>query len=123
MKIPKTDLEKRWTKGQGPGGQNRNKLETCCVLTHKPTGIQAVGDERTRRQSFSTAYEGLVKKILSYRQDIQARKRKDRRDAAIRDQKRVRTYDYSRGVVIDHRTGNTASLKDVLGKGKLDLLR
>jgi protein subunit release factor A len=52
-----------------------------------------------------------------------ARQRKARRDYAIRNEERVRTYDYSRNLVTDHRTGKTAPIKEILEKAKLEKLR
>ena len=49
--------------------------------------------------------------------------RKKRRNVAIHDHTIVRTYNFSRGIVHDHRAGKEASVKDVLGKGKLEKLR
>ncbi len=34
------------TKGSGPGGQHRNKVETAIVITHLPTGISGQASER-----------------------------------------------------------------------------
>ena len=49
-RLPVEDLlaqcDERRTKGSGPGGQHRNKVETKVVLTHRPTGVAGQAGER-----------------------------------------------------------------------------
>ena len=41
-----TDCEVSFTRRSGPGGQNRNKVETAAILRHRPTGMKAEANER-----------------------------------------------------------------------------
>lgn len=40
------ECDQQRTRRSGPGGQHRNKVETCLVLTHRPTGVRAEAGER-----------------------------------------------------------------------------
>lgn len=117
------EFQIRWTKGQGPGGQHKNKVANCCVLTHVPTGLVVTVDGRSRPSNLKEAKRLMRAKLEAHVADERKAKRKAARDRKIKDATRVRTYDFTKGVVIDHRTGKRASIKDVVGKGKLDKLR
>ena len=117
-----SDIKIETMRGTGPGGQRKNKTESCVRLTHIPTGIQVTIDSRKQSESKRQARKILEARVKQAALDEKAVARKARRDAAIKDGPVIRTYDYKRKVVKDHRTGKTASLKEVLD-GHLDELR
>jgi protein subunit release factor B len=47
--VREADLDESFVRSGGRGGQNVNKVATCVVLRHRPTGIQ-VKCQTTRRQ-------------------------------------------------------------------------
>jgi len=40
------DVTEERSRGTGPGGQRRNKVQTCVRLVHRPTGVEATAGER-----------------------------------------------------------------------------
>lgn len=123
MKIPKNELKIEWYKGQGPGGQHKNKKATACRITHLPTGIVVTADGRQRQQNKRRALEDLRRRIADQKEEQRAAARKERRDHNIHNMRTIRTYDFKRGMVKDHRSGIEAPLHKVLIKGMIDLLR
>ena len=115
------DLKIIYTRGSGPGGQHKNKVETCVVVTHVPTGLQErCQDTRSRERNLNLAKERLEKKIqLQEDQRVQELKN-ERRIELIKTQQVVRTYNYSRNEVYDNRTKTRHDLKKFM-KGEIDL--
>jgi protein subunit release factor B len=50
--VRESDLEESFVKSGGHGGQNVNKLATCVMLVHRPTGLQ-VKCQATRQQGLN----------------------------------------------------------------------
>jgi protein subunit release factor A len=116
-----SDLDIKYTKGSGPGGQHKNKTETCVVITHIPTGIrERCQDTRYQKRNLKIAKDRLRKKIkqieLNKINDLKNKSRKERLEKGI-----IRTYNYTRNEVHDHRTKIKANLKRVMN-GEIDLL-
>ncbi|MFO0911870.1 MAG: peptide chain release factor-like protein [Pirellulales bacterium] len=52
------------TRGQGPGGQHRNKVSTAIVLIHEPTGLRAeAAERRSQHENLQVALDRLRREI------------------------------------------------------------
>jgi peptide chain release factor 1 len=119
--ISDSDLKLEWYSGTGCGGQNRNKVQTSCRLTHVPTGIVQTAQTRSRENSYQQALVGLTgllkeqnakqqHSIVSYQRAVQI----NPGNTAIR------TYCFQHGVV-KATNGKKITIKQ-FEKGLLDLL-
>ena len=84
------DLEESFVRSGGKGGQNVNKVATCVVLVHRPTGTQ-VKCQRERSQALNrfVARQLLANKIE--RRLLGAASAEAQRVAKLRRQKRRRS--------------------------------
>lgn len=115
------DLEIKVTKGSGPGGQHKNKVETCVIVIHKPTGIQVKCQEtRSKLKNIEIAKKKLEEKLEKQQQNQIQEAKNERRKELIKNQKVVRTYNYVRNEVHDHRTKTKHDLKKFM-RGEIDL--
>jgi protein subunit release factor B len=90
LEIYETDLEESFVRSGGPGGQNVNKVSTCVILKHRPTGM-IVKCQQERSQAMNRYY---ARKILAERMEAQILGRQSeeaRRIAKIKKQKRKRS--------------------------------
>ena len=88
--IREEDLDETFVRSGGKGGQNVNKVATCVVLVHRPTGTAVkCSRERTQGQNRLVARARLAEKIESAR--LGRASARAQADSRIRRQKRRRS--------------------------------
>ena len=88
--VRESDIEESFVRSGGHGGQNVNKVSTCVMLLHRPSGVQ-VKCQETRQQGLNRfiARRLLLDKIEAAKQGFVAAQRAEREK--IRRQKRKRS--------------------------------
>jgi peptide chain release factor 1 len=78
------DLDFQATRGSGAGGQNRNKVSSCIIVTYKPTGLQVRCEtERDQHKNKKLALGILRAKLLNAKESSAHAERNEARRAQL----------------------------------------
>lgn len=99
--VDATQIKVEFFRGQGAGGQHRNKTDSAVRMTHRVTGISAMAqDQRSQYQNKRIAFKRLAEKLIPLmKAQMTLAKTEPNRE-------RIRTYHEKRGTVVDHRVPN-----------------
>lgn len=90
LEIAEEDLDESFVRSGGKGGQNVNKVATCVVLVHRPTGT-TVKCQEARSQALNRYHARRLLADKVERARLGAASREEQRIAKLRRQKRKRS--------------------------------
>lgn len=122
--VDDKDIRIDTMRASGAGGQHVNKTDSAVRITHLPTGIVVIAQEKSQHQNRANAMKVLKAKLYDAERERQA----SERAAARKDQvgsgdrsERIRTYNFPQGRVTDHRINLTVyNLPEVIDGSGLD---
>jgi protein subunit release factor B len=99
--VAEADIEEKFIRSSGPGGQNVNKVSTCVVLVHRPTGL-LVKCQQSRFQGLNRFYaRRLLLDKIEERQHGFVQAERDRVEK-LRRQKRKRSK-HAKEKMLEHK--------------------
>jgi peptide chain release factor 1 len=123
--IPSDEIEVKTQGGHGKGGQHQNVTDSAVRMVHIPTKINVFINGRDQHANRREALRILTARVNEHHQSKEKKEynqhRKRQMGGGNRGDK-VRTYNFIKHRVVDHRLGNkTTKIKRVM-KGELGLL-
>lgn len=122
--INAKDLQWKFSRGTGPGGQHKNKTDTAVRLTHVPTKVVVTCDGRSQADNKKNALSVLKAKLkqikLDEQREVRDNARKTQAGSGMRGDKR-RTIRVRDNKVTDHILNKKISYKQYIRGNLVDL--
>ena len=122
--VEDKDIRIDTMRASGAGGQHVNKTDSAVRITHLPSGIVVVAQEKSQHQNRANAMKVLKAKLYDMERERQASDRAAARKGQVGSgdrSERIRTYNFPQGRVTDHRINLTVyNLPEVIDGAGLD---
>jgi protein subunit release factor B len=91
LRVDPRDIEERFVRGTGPGGQKINKTSSTIWLQHRPTGTQVrCQEERSQAANRARAWAALCEKLEARRAAVAAAAQAEREAGRRRNRQKSR---------------------------------
>jgi len=118
LKVSNSDLEIICCRGSGPGGQNRNKVNSAVQMLHKPSGLMVRCEvERSQHRNRELARSWLEARLADAATNKSASAENTERRKQVGTGQRgdkIRTVRYTDGVVTNNLNGKKTTLAKYL---------
>ncbi|KAJ1657051.1 hypothetical protein IWQ61_003484 [Dispira simplex] len=119
--IKESDIRVDVYRASGAGGQHVNTTDSAVRITHFPTGIMvAIQDERSQHKNRAKAMKVLRARVYELERTKVQRERRDQRSKLIgrgERSEKIRTYNFPKNRVTDHRIHLTLYNLDAVMEG------
>lgn len=124
IELKEEDIRIDTMRASGAGGQHVNKTDSAVRMTHIPTGIVVLCQEKSQHQNRARALQLLKTRLYDMEQQAKAAERADARKSQVGSgdrSEKIRTYNFPENRVSDHRIKLTLyKLQEILSGNALD---
>jgi len=124
IELKDDDIRVDTMRASGAGGQHVNKTDSAVRMTHLPTGIVVLCQEKSQHQNRARAIQLLKTRLYDREREAADAERADARKSQVGSgdrSEKIRTYNFPENRVSDHRIKLTLyKLQDILAGNSLD---